>query len=149
MAEQEKKAAFGKIPFLSRLISERTQGYIIKRKRKNQPTGPGLRNASMHYGKKHNYLYAPIGWYDPKTKKVFRKGFYDENGNWYESVAFRGDTKGDYDNVLCHCRSCKTVMHTDWKNGERIKCPKCNRDMWITSILDEYTKPPKKPLKSK
>lgn len=125
------------------------RGSVIQRSRVNQPEGYVARehysiNPIPHYGVKHNYLYYPLSWTDVKTGKEYKKGYYDENGQYYETVVFRR-TDGVYKNVVCQCEYCDTISKIDWTEGGPLICPQCGGTMKILSNLDEYTQDPMYP----
>ena len=121
------------------------QGKIIQRTRTNQPRGYTAErhydvNPVPHYCVHHNYLYYPFSWTDEATGEEYKKGYYDETGNYYENVVFRKD--GQYKNVVCQCEYCDTVTKIDWTEGGPLICPQCGGTMKILSALDEYTRDP-------
>lgn len=110
------------------------------RTRVNQPTGyrPSAYNNQRpisHRGIRHDYIYYPVDWFDEATGKGYRKGYYDENGQYYDDVVFKKN--GQYDNVLCKCEYCDTTIKKDWKDGETLTCPNCGAAMKVISNLDE------------
>ena len=121
------------------------QGKIIQRTRTNQPGGYVAErhydvNPVTHYCVHHNYLYYPFSWTDEATGAEYKKGYYDEDGKYYESVVFRKD--GQYKNVVCQCEFCDTITKIDWTEGGPLICPQCGGTMKILSALDEYTRDP-------
>ena len=121
------------------------RGTVIDRKRCNQPQGYQLGKHHnippvTHFCLRHNYLYYPFDWTDEATGRNFRKGYYDENGQYYENVSFYED--GTYKNVVCRCEYCDTVTKIDWTEGGPLICPQCGGTMKILSALDEYTQDP-------
>ena len=116
---------------------------VPKRPRVNQPTGfrpLGGRGSSWVYGRRHDYVYYPFAWTDTSTGTYYEKGYYDENGQRYENVAF--EKNGKYENVLCHCPYCDqdSLLTLDAENVKThsLQCPHCNGPMEIKSQLDEY-----------
>ena len=79
-------------------------------------------------------------WIDAGTGRRYDKGFYDENGQYYESVAYAKN--GVYTNVICQCPYCdhRSVisLSTTEANDRNLKCPNCGGAMEIRSALDEY-----------
>ena len=121
------------------------RGSIIDRPRNNQPTGwiaweHGQRMPVSHYCLKHNYEYYPSDWTDASTGRTYKKGYYDEEGQYYEDVAFRYD--GRYKDVICRCEYCDTVTKLDWSEGGALICPQCGGTLKLVSFLDEYTRDP-------
>ena len=110
----------------------------------NQPTGfrpVGGRSSSWIYGRRHDYVYYPFAWTDTSTGTYYEKGYYDEDGQRYENVAFEKD--GKYENVLCHCSYCDqdSLLTLDAKTVQThsLQCPHCGGPMEIRSQLDEYS----------
>ena len=96
---------------------------------------------AYHYARRHDYIFYPVAWIDQNTGTGYQAGYYDENGNRYDSVVFK---KGDsYDNVVCHCPYCDqdTILNLTSEQiaSQSLKCPHCNGQMVIQSALDEYT----------
>ena len=133
-------------PVRSRYVrSGSMRGSIIDRKRINQPQGYQLgahHNAApiTHFCLRHNYLYYPERWTDEATGREYEQGYYDENGQYYEDVAFLED--GKYKNVVCQCEYCDTITKIDWTEGGTLICAQCGGSMKILSALDEYTQDP-------
>ncbi len=114
-----------------------------RRPRTNQPIGfivSGLRKPSYYYGRRHDYVYYPESWTDETTGTSYEKGYYDENGQYYNSVAFPKD--GKYENVVCHCPYCdqNTVLNLTAEDAtsHNLQCPHCGGPMEIESELDDY-----------
>ena len=121
------------------------RGTVIDRQRYNQPRGYETAGRSgfdpiPHYCVHHNYFYYPISWTDETTGQEYKKGYYDENGKYYEDVAFLEN--GQYKSVLCQCEYCDTVTKIDWTGGGSLICPQCGGTMKVLSALDEYTRDP-------
>ena len=113
------------------------------RPRVNQPVGyrpTGGRPPSYFYGRRHDYIFYPVAWVDSSSGKSYESGYYDENGNHYDSVAVKKD--GKYDNVVCHCPYCgqDTVMTLDAETAaaQSLQCRSCGGPMEIKSALDDY-----------
>ena len=92
-----------------------------------------------YYGRRHDYVYYPMSWVDPNSGTSYEKGYYDENGKYYDSVAFQEN--GRYSNVACRCPYCgtETLLNLDNNVGsqQELKCPSCGAPMEILSELDE------------
>lgn len=91
-------------------------------------------------GRRHDYIYYPIAWTDTSTGRYYEKGYYDENGQRYENVAF--EKNGKYENVICHCPYCDqdTILTLDADNiSHSLQCPHCNGPMELKTQLDEYS----------
>ena len=119
---------------------------MISRPRFNQPSGwnageHGGRMPETHYAVRHNYVYYPIDWVDSATGRQYKKGYYDENGQYYEDVVFLRN--GKYENVICECEYCGSVAKVDWSgDGQAPNCKNCGAVMTVRSALDEYTQDP-------
>ena len=114
------------------------------RPRINQPIGFVIsagRRPVYHYARRHDYVYYPVAWTDSGTGMHYERGYYDEIGRRYDSVAFKKN--GRYENVRCHCPYCEqdTVisMESDSPMQKELACPHCGGMMEIQSALDEYT----------
>ena len=113
------------------------------RPRVNQPTGykpTGSSQRPRHvYGRRHDYVYYPTPWVDSSTGTSYEKGYYDENGNRYDDVAFSQD--GVYKNVLCHCPYCGQDAVMDLSASDvgvkQLQCPGCGGPLEIRSMLDD------------
>ena len=119
------------------------RGPVSARPRVNQPTGfrgPGYSGPSYYYGRSHDYVFFPVGWIDEATGRSYEKGYYDENGQYYDTVAF--ENNGRYENVVCHCAYCDqdTIMNPSAEeiSARRLQCPNCGAPMEIRSALDAY-----------
>ena len=80
----------------------------------------------------------PGGLTDAETGASYRKGYYDENGQRYENVAF--EENGKYKSVVCGCPYCglDTILDlgADAAAEHSLKCPNCGGPMEIRSELD-------------
>ncbi len=119
--------------------SSRAHSYAARshaRPRTNQPSGySGTAKPVRHCGRRHDYVFYPIGWTDSSTGKEYKKGYYDENGQYYEDVAFK--TGDRYENVLCRCDYCGKQSKMTWKENMTLSCPGCGAPLTIVSALDE------------
>lgn len=101
----------------------------------------GLRPSYL-YGRRHDYVYYPESWIDQSTGTSYEKGYYDENGQYYDSVAFQKD--GKYENVVCSCPYCgqNTVLNLTAEDAaaHNLQCPHCGGPMEIQSELDDYVR---------
>ena len=111
------------------------------RPRVNQPTGfiPAThKRPTYYYGRRHSYAYYPLDWVDADTGVSYQKGYYDENGQHYDSVTF--EEGGRYKNVVCHCSYCERDTILDLSasevGGQSLTCPSCGAPMDIVSELD-------------
>ena len=100
---------------------------------------PGGLRPRYYYGRRHDYVYYPMAWVDTRTGTSYEKGYYDENGKYYGSVAFQEN--GRYNNVVCRCPYCgtETILTLDNTMGSQqdLSCPSCGAPMQIQSELDE------------
>ena len=75
---------------------------------------------------------------DEGSGRSYAKGYYDENGQYYENVVFEKD--GKYENVVCHCPYCDrdTILNLDAGSPgmQNLECPHCGGKMEIRSELD-------------
>ena len=121
------------------------KGKVISRERRHQPCGysdgPEIREPStVHYGLKHNYVYYPEDWVEKPTETTHKKGYYDENGDFYERVVFWKD--GYYHDVPCTCEFCGVTTLCDVYVGTSQVCRQCGAPLRIDALLDEYTQDP-------
>lgn len=112
------------------------------RPRVNQPVGFLATQALRpiyYYGRRHDYVYYPESWTDAESGRRYEKGYYDENGEFYDSVAFQKN--GRYENVVCYCQYCGTesLLNLDNRSGstQTMLCPGCGAPLEIRSVLDE------------
>ncbi len=93
------------------------------------------------YGRRHDYVYYPVAWTDTATGTYYEKGYYDENGQRYDNVAF--EKNGKYENVICHCPYCdqQSVLTLDAETARThsLQCPHCGGPMELKTQLDEYS----------
>ena len=121
------------------------RGKVIWRSRQNQPVGyverdHGGRHPSRHYCVNHNYVYYPDSWVDKNTGTSYKKGYYDENGQYYADICFKQN--GRYTNVMCACEYCGTKVTRDLDDHTPLICPQCGGPLQVQSALDEYTQDP-------
>ena len=108
----------------------------MNRTRTNQPTGWKGKKPSCYHGVTHSYVYYPSDWFDETTSRGYRKGYYDENGTYYDTVVFKQN--GKYENVICRCEYCGSVRKMDWSgDGQAPNCENCGAVMKIESAIDE------------
>jgi len=84
-----------------------------------------------------------VAWVDAATGRSYESGYYDEDGQHYDSVAFAQN--GKYENVVCHCPYCDhesilTISATE-ASSQSLKCPNCGATMEIRSALDDAIDP--------
>ena len=88
--------------------------------------------------KNHDYLYVHKSWTVGQTGKEYRKGYYDEDGKFYDSnnVAFK-KPDGSYE-ARYVCEHCGAETETDWKEGFYPTCKNCGAEMEKTPVyIDE------------
>jgi len=121
--------------------SRSTSSVFSGRVRRNQPTGiPSyLRQKSVLMRcKNHDYMYYNEAWTDEKTGVSYRKGYYDENGTYYdaESIVFK-KPDGSYEAHYV-CDYCGTELEANWKEGFYPTCKNCGAEMNKTPVyIDE------------
>ncbi len=88
--------------------------------------------------KNHDYMYVNESWMDEKTGVAYRKGYYDENGQYYDAdtVAFK-KPDGSYEAHYV-CEYCDTELEANWKEGFYPSCKNCGAEMNKTPVyIDE------------
>ncbi len=121
--------------------SRNTSSVSSGRVRRNQPTGiPSyLRQKSVLMRcKNHDYMYYNEAWIDEKTGVSYRKGYYDENGTYYDadSIVFK-KPDGSYEAHYV-CDYCGTELEANWKEGFYPVCKNCGAEMNKTPVyIDE------------
>lgn len=109
------------------------------RARSHQPSN--YRFASTHptstyQCRRHDYIFYPIDWLDETTNTTYKKGYYDEQGNRYDSLILKNNER--YENVPMHCPYCdKTTVRDLTDDKETMSCEYCGGNMVIDAILDE------------
>lgn len=112
------------------------------RPRVHQPAGynrtvAGYVDARMHRCKHHDYVYYPVAWTD--NQNVYHeKGYYDEEGQYYEAIAFYNKDSGKYESKF-ECKYCGTEIKAEWEKGAAPDCPNCGANLTevITGIVYE------------
>lgn len=114
----------------------------MPRARHNQPLGfipVGSLRPSYFRGARHDYIYYPTAWVDESTGTSYQSGYYDENGERYDNVAF--EKNGTYENVVCKCEYCGqdaiVNLSVDDAAVKSVNCPHCGAPMSIRSELDQ------------
>lgn len=88
--------------------------------------------------KNHDYLYYSESWTDERTGVFYQKGYYDENGKYYDagSIAFK-KPDGSYE-AHYKCDFCGTELEANWKEGFYPTCKNCGAEMNKTPVyIDE------------
>ena len=119
-------------------VSHRRSGPApLVRPRVNQPRGfSGSGHVTSYRCRKHEYVFYPADWTDVETGTVYKKGYYDENGNHYETLILKHNQK--YENVPLRCEYCGTTSVRDLTDdNETMTCENCGANMVIEAILDE------------
>ena len=101
------------------------------RPRRSQPSGSSLSNLILYYGLLHDYQYYPEDFTD-STGKTYKRGYYDENGNYYENVAFENQE------TELVCPYCGTRNKIIWKEGVLPKCPNCGGEYEDVQVDNVY-----------
>ena len=102
-------------------------GGVPIRGRFKQPTGytrstPGYQPPVTYHCRKHDYLYYAFGWTDTSTGTVYKPGYYDESGKYYEEVALKDKSSGI---LTVKCEYCDSIVKTKWAEGVQPSCPNC------------------------
>lgn len=113
------------------------------RPRTNGPTGYNrftinYVEPTFYRCKNHDYMYYPRNWIDQETGESFRKGYYDENGQYYETIAFKGTGKNAAKYECKYvCAFCGTEVKLEWEEGAVPACPNCGGTLSeeITGII--------------
>lgn len=79
--------------------------------------------------KNHDYLYVHKSWTDEETGVSYQKGYYDEDGTYYDadSIAFK-KSDGSYEAHYV-CEYCGTEFEANWKEGFYPTCKNCGAEM--------------------
>ena len=88
--------------------------------------------------KNHDYMYYNEAWTDENTGVSYRKGYYDENGTYYDadSIVFK-KPDGSYEAHYV-CEYCGTELEANWKEGFYPTCKNCGAEMNKTPVyIDE------------
>ena len=83
-------------------------------------------------------MYVNESWTDEKTGVSYRKGYYDENGTYYDgdAIAFK-KPDGSYEAHYV-CEYCGTELEATWKEGFYPACKNCCAEMNKTPVyIDE------------
>lgn len=116
----------------------------MSRSRSNQPKNIPTHirsSAVMMRCKNHDYMYYNESWQDETTGTLYRKGYYDETGTYYdaENIVFK-KPDGSYE-AHYKCDYCGTDLETNWKEGFYPTCKNCGAEMnktpvFVDEILD-------------
>lgn len=101
------------------------------RARRNQPTGYHSAGDSSYkpkayHCKRHDYLYYSRDWTDETTGKFYRKGYYDEDGKFYENLTLTEEKSGM---TIYICPYCGNEVKEKWESGVNPLCPGCNAQL--------------------
>ena len=89
--------------------------------------------------KNHDYMYYNASWRDEVTGVEYKKGYYDEDGRYYDadSIAFK-KPDGSYE-AHYECDFCGTELEANWKEGFYPTCKNCGAEMQKTPVyVDEF-----------
>lgn len=76
----------------------------------------------------HDYVFYSVPWTDKATGIRYEKGYYDENGAYYDNLKIRqGNESGGITKFVC--KYCGTEVKAEWKEGEKPVCPNCNAQL--------------------
>lgn len=112
-----------------------------RRSRRNQPTRvpSHIKTAALLMQcKNHDYMYYSESWQDETTGTFYPKGYYDEDGKYYDgdSIAFK-KPDGSYE-AHYQCEFCGTELEANWKEGFYPTCKNCGAEMNKTPVyIDE------------
>ena len=79
-----------------------------------------------HHCYKHDYYYFDKDFYDGETNTHYKKGYYDENGTFYEELNLQYSENEIIE--MLKCEYCGSVEKIDLKNmptNETLKCSNC------------------------
>lgn len=98
--------------------------------RKNQPTGyndsiPGYAPVKRTACRFHEYDYYPVDWVNQSTFKEYKKGYYDENGDYYPVMIRK--TRTNYAGILS-CKNCGD-QNVFWAHRTTPVCPNCKEEI--------------------
>ena len=109
------------------------------RARSHQPTNYlfGTTHPTTTYQcRRHDYVFYPLDWLDASTNTAYQKGYYDEQGNRYDTLILKNNER--YENVPMHCPFCdKTAVRDLTDDNQTMSCEYCGGNMIIDAILDE------------
>lgn len=112
-----------------------------RRARSNQPSRvpTHIRSKSVFMQcRNHDYIFYNEAWTDENTGVFYQKGYYDENGKYYDadSIAFK-KPDGSYESHYL-CDFCGTELEANWKEGFYPTCKNCGAEMNKTPVfIDE------------
>ncbi|MCR5624577.1 MAG: hypothetical protein K6G11_04965 [Lachnospiraceae bacterium] len=95
-------------------------------------------NSLLLDGKKHNYIYYDREWIHPKTNEVFHKGYYNEEGTYYDAndIVFKNQD-GTFKSHF-RCEYCGAEAEYVWNEGQYPTCNSCGATMSKTPVfIDE------------
>jgi len=112
-----------------------------RRARSNQPSRvpTHIRSKAVFMQcRNHDYIFYNEAWTDENTGVFYQKGYYDENGKYYDadSIAFK-KPDGSYEAHYL-CDFCGTELEANWKEGFYPTCKNCGAEMNKTPVyIDE------------
>lgn len=108
------------------------------RPRRNQPVGryPVRTYVCRH----HTYQYYSVNW--EHGGRTYRKGYYDENGDYYTNINIKNNRTGS--SVVCvECEYCGTQKLIELKAGQDLICDACGAPLDLGNIpVDEVAELP-------
>lgn len=125
----------------SRIYDRDSSAATPRRIRRNQPTSipSHIKTKSVVMRcKNHDYLYVHDSWKDKQTGVLYKKGYYDEDGRYYnaDKVAFK-KPDGSYEAHYV-CEYCGTELEANWEEGFYPTCKNCGAEMNKTPVyIDE------------
>ncbi len=103
---------------------------VYARHRSNQPRAPkNIVSSSLTVRcRNHDYVYYKSDWTDEKTGQLYKRGYYDEYGKYYdaEQLVFK---KPDGSYVAhYHCAYCDSDLEQTWQEGFYPTCKNCGAE---------------------
>lgn len=94
----------------------------------------------FHHCYKHDYYYYSSDFYDETTNVHYKKGYYDEDGTYYEDLNLKYSETEIIEIVECeYCGSSEKIDLKNAKIGETFKCSNCNALLNLDNITELNT----------
>jgi len=104
------------------------------RPRVNQPKNYDVHHVARYVAPRHyhcvthDYVYYANSWYDDDGK-LYKRGFYDENGVHYDDIKFKQNEKTE---SIFYCEYCGCETKMEWNEGIKPTCPHCGATLQET-----------------